>query len=129
MVRFVPEAYGRDARLLTRELALSDRVHYFDFVPYEQLTRVMSGGDVGVIVRDPGVANNFLLLPNRVFDMLSAGLPIVSPEIPDIARITGRFEAGTALAKRGVTVKLFSFTQDKTVVFRHPGVVAHFSRS
>jgi hypothetical protein len=75
-------------------LGLKERIHFFDFVPYEKLTSISSSADIGLIVRDPEIINNYVSLPNRVFDYIASGLPFCSPEIPDIANVINSFNVG-----------------------------------
>ncbi len=82
--RLVPASYAEKIGALIQELQLQSRVHIFDQVPYSDLTSVASSADVGLIVRDPKILNNQISLPNRIFDYMSSGVPVVTPKIPDI---------------------------------------------
>ncbi|QKV18776.1 glycosyltransferase [Oricola thermophila] len=92
-----PAAYREKCEMLVQELGLEGRVHFFDPVPYDELTSTASAADVGLIVRDPVIPNNFVSLPNRIFDYLFSALPIVTPDIPDIARIVREENAGVVI--------------------------------
>lgn len=85
--RLVPDSYDAAMRERVRSMGLSARVHFFEPVPYEELTGFVSAADVGLMVRDPSIENNYVSLPNRVFDYAASGLPIITPNIPDIAQI------------------------------------------
>jgi glycosyltransferase involved in cell wall biosynthesis len=82
---------------LVERLNLSDRVHFFDPVPYQRLTAVSSGASLGLMAIDPSLTNDRVSLPNRLFDCIAAGLPIVTPDVPDIARIVRERRLGVAL--------------------------------
>jgi glycosyltransferase involved in cell wall biosynthesis len=79
--------YRERIRDLPARLGVASRVHYFNPVPYEQLTSAASGANIGIVAIDPSFVNDWISLPNRFFDSISAGLPIVTPDVPDIARI------------------------------------------
>lgn len=92
--RFVPSKYYKHIKELSVQLRVKDRLHFLTPVPYDQLTIVASSADIGIIVRDPAILNNYISLPNRVFDYISSGLPICSPFMPDIANIVKKYNLG-----------------------------------
>jgi glycosyltransferase involved in cell wall biosynthesis len=90
-----PQSYEDTINALIAERGLARRVHIFDQVPYEELTSVASGADGGLIVRDPAIRNNYVSLPNRIFDYMFSGVPVcVSAEIPDIVSVVTEWDMG-----------------------------------
>jgi len=66
------------------ELCRRDGVHRLDAVPYDQVPAVMQAFDVGVIpfrARDPHVVG---INPNKVYQYLAAGIPVVTTPILDL---------------------------------------------
>lgn len=66
------------------EFARRDGVRVLDAVPYDQVPAVMQSFDVGVIpfrARDPHVIG---INPNKVYQYLAAGIPVVSTPILDL---------------------------------------------
>jgi glycosyltransferase involved in cell wall biosynthesis len=84
LVRFAPSEYGEHVHKRIRELNLQERVHLLPFVPYERLAATAAAADIGLITSDISNPNGAVGLPNRCFDYLTAGLPIVSPAMPDV---------------------------------------------
>lgn len=76
------------------EIGVQHRVHFFDEVPYAQLAELASGANLGLIALNTAILNHRLAFPNRLFDTIAAGLPIVTPNVPDIARIVGERQIG-----------------------------------
>jgi len=99
--KFVPKEYLAIVKKAAKDCGVSDRIHFLDPVPYNELTTVASSADIGIIVRDPKILNNYISLPNRVFDYICSGLPICSPYMPDIAKIINQYRLGTVL--EGIT--------------------------
>lgn len=95
--KLVPESYEQKIKKLTKKLGLCEFIKFQAQVPYDELADYAAGADIGLIVRDPKIQNNFVSLPNRIFDYISADLPVVTPDIPDISAIIRRFEIGTVL--------------------------------
>ncbi|MDB9708186.1 glycosyltransferase [Planktotalea frisia] len=85
--KLVPLQYKEEMLQLAENLGLSDRFHTVEQVDYSELTPTLSSADVGIIVRDPSILNNHVSLPNRIFDYMFAGVPVVTPNIPDISKI------------------------------------------
>jgi glycosyltransferase involved in cell wall biosynthesis len=95
---FMPAEYDAKIRGLIARRGVEHRVHLFDEVPYAQLATTASGADIGLIVLDPAIMNHRISLPNRLFDYIAAGLPIVAPDIRDIAEIVSQRKLGIILA-------------------------------
>lgn len=92
--RIVPDSYREEINALAQKLQVSDRFHVLDAVPYEELTSFCSGATIGIALLNPDKPNNYVSLPNRVFDYMFSGVPIVSPNLPDIAKIIRREKMG-----------------------------------
>ena len=92
---FVPEGDFRDelARLAD-ELGLTGRLHLLPRVDPEDLPSYISGVDVGLIALPLDTLNARVALPNRLFDMVMARVPVVSVEIADIAAVLERYGFG-----------------------------------
>lgn len=84
---FAPKEYGENVIDYVCKAGLSNRVHILDPISYDKLSSYVSSADLGLIVRDSSILNNYVSLPNRVFDYIHANLPFVSPQIPDIEAI------------------------------------------
>ncbi|GAA2177724.1 hypothetical protein GCM10009784_29330 [Arthrobacter parietis] len=81
---------GRQAE----ELGLADRVHFIPAVLPHELPAYTAGASVGVIPYQPVSDNNFMALPNKVFEYTGVGLPFAASDLPELRRIAE--EAGCA---------------------------------
>lgn len=80
--------------ILERELAdlaadpsLSGRVHLLPPVPPADLLAWVASADVGVMPNQPRTVNERLSTPNKLFECLAAGTPVVSSDFPERRRI------------------------------------------
>lgn len=64
-----------------------DRVRFLPPVPPEDLLRWVASADVGIMVNQPRTLNERLSTPNKLFESLAAGLPVVSSDFPERRRI------------------------------------------
>lgn len=75
------------ASALAERLGVSERVHVHDRMPFDELRRCTAAADVGLSLDRPTVLNFQYSLPNKLFDYLHAGVPVVCSDLP----VAGRF--------------------------------------
>jgi glycosyltransferase involved in cell wall biosynthesis len=63
------------------------RIHLLDAVPPDDLAAWVASADVGVMPNQPVSANQRLSTPNKLFESMAVGLPIVSSDFPERRRI------------------------------------------
>jgi glycosyltransferase involved in cell wall biosynthesis len=82
--------YGglRDSmRVLSGTQRFAGRVHVLDAVPVEEVLNWISSADVGAIAL-PGTDMNLrLATPNKLFECLAAGVPVIVSDFPAVRRI------------------------------------------
>jgi glycosyltransferase involved in cell wall biosynthesis len=71
---------------LARRLGVSDRVHLVPAVPQAELLAFTRSADLGVIPYRPNCLNNRLCTPNKLFEFIAAGLPLVASDLPELRR-------------------------------------------
>lgn len=64
----------------------------------DQVVSMFAGADVGVIPLQNTRANHYLALPNRLFEMIMARLPVVVAAFPDLAALVSEHDIGLACA-------------------------------
>jgi glycosyltransferase involved in cell wall biosynthesis len=76
-----PESFEGELRDLVRRLDIQDRVEFVPWVPYEEKERLSSQAAIGIITYLP-YSNNTSCLPNKLFDYMLVGLPVVASDFP-----------------------------------------------
>jgi glycosyltransferase involved in cell wall biosynthesis len=80
---------------LVREAAASCRnIHFLPAVPPCEVLRYTAGADVGLCGVEDVCLSYRLALPNKLFEYLSVGLPVLAPALPDIQAFLGETAAG-----------------------------------
>jgi glycosyltransferase involved in cell wall biosynthesis len=79
---------------LVAGLGLEGRVHLHPHVPQAELPAVTAGASVGLIPYQPTCLNNLLCTPNKLFEYLSAEVPVISTDLPEIRRIVAEYGVG-----------------------------------
>jgi len=69
------------------QCGVADRVHVHDRMPFASLRRCTAAADIGLSLDRPTVDNFRFSLPNKLFDYLHAGLPVVCSDLP----VAGKF--------------------------------------
>ncbi len=75
-------------------LGLSGRVHFLPPVRPTQVVPFIRSANIGLILYHDGAPGVRWSLPNRFFQPVAAGLPILYPELPEIARLARQYELG-----------------------------------
>ena len=83
--------YGDYQAVLERLAAESGggRVHFIPAVPQRDLLAYCASADVGVIPYQAVDLNNYYTSPNKLFDFIQAGLPIVASDLPYLRKVVG----------------------------------------
>lgn len=73
---------------------VAERVHFVPSVPLTDLLSHTADADVGVSLLQDSCENHRLALPNKVFEYLAAGVPVVVSDLPEVARLVSRHSVG-----------------------------------
>lgn len=81
-------------RQLIRSLNLSKRVEFRKFVPNDKLISFASQADIGVTLLEPVSENHRYALPNKLFEYVMAGLPVLGSNFSTIEHYINQFQVG-----------------------------------
>ncbi len=73
---------------------LTHCVRFLDPVPPDQLLSVTATADVGISLLENTCLNHRFALPNKLFEYLQAGLPVLTSDLPEMADIVRQFNVG-----------------------------------
>ncbi|MEO8463517.1 MAG: glycosyltransferase [Chloroflexota bacterium] len=63
------------------------RIHVLAAVPPEALGPWVGSADVGVMMIQPSTLNHRMSTPNKLFECLAAGIPVIASDFPEMRRI------------------------------------------
>ncbi|MBK9285215.1 MAG: glycosyltransferase [Sphingobacteriaceae bacterium] len=73
---------------------LQDKVILIDKIPKEELISYTLVADLGISIDKNTNLNYYNSLPNKLFDYLQAGIPVLATHLPEIERILNQYNAG-----------------------------------
>ena len=73
-----------DTEQLVENLGLQSKVRFIDPVPPEKLLSVTASADLGLTFLEDCCLNHRYALPNKLFEYLAAGVPVIASDLPEI---------------------------------------------
>ena len=73
---------------------LAGRVHFLDPVPPDALLPVTASADIGVTLLEDVCLNHRYALPNKLFEYLRAGVPVLGSDLPEVRRVVMDYDVG-----------------------------------
>lgn len=87
-------AFAAELVDLAQRLGVEDRVRLVDSVGLDELLAWTREADVGVALLEDTCLNHRLALPNKLFEYLAAGVPVVVSDLPELRRIVNHYNIG-----------------------------------
>ena len=82
---------------MVKEHALLDRVRLLGKMSYERMMAYTCNADLGLTLDKDTNLNYRFSLPNKLFDYLQAGIPVLATDLPEVAGIVREFDCGVVL--------------------------------
>ena len=77
------------------KLQLQNKVKFIDKIPAPELRHFTANATLGVTIDKDSNMNYHFSLPNKVFDYMHAGIPILASKLPEIVNIIHTYHIGT----------------------------------
>ncbi|NOZ60178.1 MAG: glycosyltransferase family 4 protein, partial [Calditrichaeota bacterium] len=71
-----------------------EQIFILDPVPVNELPNFTASADIGVALIQNECLNYYFMLPNKLFEFLVAGLPVVFSDFPEVRKIIQRHDVG-----------------------------------
>jgi len=83
---------------IIREAATAyDNIHLLPPVPYKNLMRWTSGATAGFVSTQNICLNNYYCMPNKLFEYIHAGIPVITNNLVECARVTNEESIGVVI--------------------------------
>jgi glycosyltransferase involved in cell wall biosynthesis len=82
---------------LTASLGIQNKVQFTGAISGELLHEYTSSADIGLCLLEEMGLNYYYALPNRIFDYIQAGLPVLATRFPEIANVVDTYKTGVLI--------------------------------
>jgi glycosyltransferase involved in cell wall biosynthesis len=116
---------------IAQKKELRGRVYFHAAVPQNELLALTAAADVGIIPYQATCLNNLYCTPNKLFEFIAAGLPILATDLPEIRRLVEGQQigiVGDTSSPQKLAVLMDDFFSEKqrfTTWKAHVSVVRH----
>ncbi|MGB2885643.1 MAG: glycosyltransferase, partial [Dehalococcoidia bacterium] len=84
LMGYRPDNYVADLERFIESEGLTKIVHFFGPVPFKEVPQYAASADVGIVLfRNVGLSY-YYSSPNKLFECMAAGLPVVGSNFPDL---------------------------------------------
>jgi len=83
---------------LADELNISERVKYAGTINQKELINYTAGADVGLSLIENISVSYYHALPNKLFEYIMAGLPVLCSDLPQMKKIVESFQVGESIS-------------------------------
>jgi len=81
-------------KLMTKKYGIEQKIIFKPRVPYQQLMQYTAIADLGLTLDKSTNLNYKFSLPNKLFDYIQVGIPVLSSRLPEIEKIILKYDVG-----------------------------------
>jgi glycosyltransferase involved in cell wall biosynthesis len=93
-VKFIIAGIGPDKDIIEQKVANLDSIHYIGLIPYEEVIKRILDADMLFAFYDPKISNNRYASPNKLFEAMMCGKPIIVNDDTTLANIVRKENCG-----------------------------------
>lgn len=82
---------------LAEELKVADRVFFEGTISQTELINYTAGGDIGLSLIENISVSYYHALPNKMFEYIMAGLPVLASDLPQMKKIIETYQVGECI--------------------------------
>lgn len=90
--------YGQEVPKIQEAARRSPNIHYHPAVPPREVNRYTAGADVGISLIENVSLSYYYCLPNKLFEYIGCGLPVIVSDFPDMAQVIDETGSGWKVA-------------------------------
>jgi glycosyltransferase involved in cell wall biosynthesis len=79
---------------------LQNKVFFHNAVEYSKLSEITASADIGIALIEPITFSYRLALPNKLFEYIQAGLPVLTSDLPAMKDVIDTFHCGLTIPEK-----------------------------
>jgi glycosyltransferase involved in cell wall biosynthesis len=83
-----------DLKRIVEKKNLTKRVTFLGYIPTDELIRTSAQADLGIVLFEPTSINYSYALPNKFFEYIMAGLPVLASKIKTFENYVENYQVG-----------------------------------
>jgi len=87
-----------DLKEKVKRMQLEDKVFFLGQIPFEKLPEYTVRADIGINLLENWGLSYYYSLPNRIFDYIREGVPVLASDFPEIRKIVAHYNIGTLVS-------------------------------
>lgn len=88
---------GELTKLVLDASCRSSYIHHLPPVPHDQLTALLSCVNIGLCLVEKVSLSDYYCLPNKFFEYIFSGTPVISSRFPDLAHLIDNYSLGITI--------------------------------
>jgi len=80
--------------VMANDKSLAGKITFIPRLPWQEMMRYTKACDAGLSLDKDISLNQHFSLPNKIFDYISAGIPVISSSLPEVAKIVNGYCCG-----------------------------------
>lgn len=86
--------YGPEEEIIKRYTAIHNNILYHPPVHPDEIIKYTSGADAGISLIENNCLSYYYSLPNKFFEYLRAGIPVLASDFPDMGGLIDEYDCG-----------------------------------
>ncbi len=85
----------QELKTTVKQKRLESKVIFTGKIPFSELYKYTRHADIGISIEENIGLNYYYALPNKLFDYIRAGVPVLASELPEIKQIVAGYNIGS----------------------------------
>jgi glycosyltransferase involved in cell wall biosynthesis len=118
--------YGRLEGKIIKYASNYKNIHFHSAVPINKILKYTRGADVGISLTENICLSFYYTIPNKFFEYILSGIPVIASDFPDIRKLIDDYEFGWKVSPEKDEVKklIDSITREQVIEKRKKAITA-----
>lgn len=118
-----------DLKKITSDEEILRSITITGVLPYDEMYERIHQGEIGLVLFKPDYYNKYIGLPNKLFDYMICGLPVIASDFPEIHKVVAKNKCGILVDPMDVeeiskAIQYLFFHQSKAKEMGNMGQIA-----